>query len=53
MVPAALAATLGAQVAGVSDRREVLRLCLWPAVGAIGVALVLIIWAPQLGKLLL
>lgn len=53
MVPAALAATLGAQVAGVSDRREVLRLCLWPAVGAIGVAMVLIIWAPQLGKLLL
>ena len=32
MVPAALAATLAAKVTGVSDRRQVLRLCIVPAV---------------------
>lgn len=52
MLPAALAATLGAQVAGMPDRGRVLRLCLLPALGAIGVAMALIVWAPQLGRIL-
>lgn len=52
MLPASLAATLGAQVAGVSDRLRVLRLCLLPALAAIGVAMALIVWAPSLGKIL-
>jgi hypothetical protein len=52
MLPAALAATLAARVAGVDDRLKVLRLCILPALAGIAVALGLIAFAPQLGKLL-
>ncbi|MFH1176321.1 MAG: TRAP transporter large permease [Acidobacteriota bacterium] len=52
MLPAALAPTLAAQVAGVSDRRAVLRLCIVPALLAVAVAVLMLIFSPALGKLL-
>ena len=50
MLPAALAATLAAQVTGVSDRRKVLRLCIIPALMAVAVAVLMLIFAPQIGR---
>jgi TRAP-type C4-dicarboxylate transport system permease large subunit len=50
MLPAALAATLAAQVTGVEDRRKVLRLCIVPALLAVGVAVLMLIFAPQIGR---
>ena len=52
MVPAALAATLAAQVTGVRDRRQVLRLCLVPALVAAGVAVVVLVWSSAIGRVL-
>lgn len=52
MLPAALAATLAAKVAGVEDRKKVLRFCLVPALLAIGVAVLMLVFAPQIGRLL-
>ena len=53
MLPAALAATLAASVAGVEDRRRVLRLCVWPAALAVGVAVCALLFAPALGRLVM
>ena len=53
MLPAALAATLAARVAGVEDRRRVLRLCVWPAALAVGVAVCALLFAPALGRLVM
>jgi gluconate:H+ symporter, GntP family len=50
MLPAALAATLAAQVTGVEDRRKVLRLCVWPALLTVAVAVLMLIFAPQIGR---
>jgi gluconate:H+ symporter, GntP family len=50
MLPAALAATLAAQVTGVDDRRKVLRLCILPALLTVVVALLMLIFAPQIGR---
>ncbi len=52
MLPAALAATLAAQAAGVDDRRRVLRLCVVPAAGIVAVALLLLSYSPSLGRLM-
>jgi len=53
MLPAALAATLAARVAGVEDRRRVLRLCALPAALAVGVAVCALLFAPALGRLVM
>jgi gluconate:H+ symporter, GntP family len=50
MLPAALAATLAARVAGVEDRRAVLRLCLLPALLVVTTALAMLVMAPELGR---
>jgi GntP family gluconate:H+ symporter len=50
MLPAALAATLAAQAAGVEDRRGVLRLCVLPAAGVVVVALAMLAFSPALGR---
>ena len=52
MLPAALAATLAAGVAGVPDRRQVLRLCIVPALLAIGTALAALVMSAALGRAL-
>jgi TRAP-type C4-dicarboxylate transport system permease large subunit len=52
MPPAALAATLSAQVAGVDSRRKILRLCVLPALLIVAVGLLMLIFAPQIGRLL-
>jgi len=51
MLPAALAATLAARVAGVEDRRRVLRLCVLPAALVVVVAVCALLFAPALGRL--
>jgi TRAP-type C4-dicarboxylate transport system permease large subunit len=53
MLPAALAATLAARVAGVEDRRRVLRLCALPAALAVAVAVCALLFAPALGRLVM
>jgi TRAP-type C4-dicarboxylate transport system permease large subunit len=50
MLPAALAATLATRVAGLPDRRPVLRLCIAPALAVIAVAVALLAAAPVLGR---
>ena len=50
MLPAALAGTLAARVAGVDDRMRVLRRCLWPAVAAASVAAVVLWFSPSIGR---
>lgn len=52
MLPAALAATLAAQVTGVPDRRRVLRLCIAPALATVAVAVLMLFFSVQLGRLL-
>lgn len=52
MLPAALAVTLATQVAGLGDRRPVLRQCVVPAALVIAMAVAIIQLAPQLGPLL-
>jgi GntP family gluconate:H+ symporter len=53
MLPAALAATLAAQAAGEPDRMRVLRLCIAPAILTIAVAILMLFFAPVLGRWLL
>jgi TRAP-type C4-dicarboxylate transport system permease large subunit len=53
MLPAALAATLAARVAGVDDRRRVLRLCVLPAGLAVAVAVCALLFSPALGRLVM
>jgi hypothetical protein len=53
MLPAAIAATLAARVAGVDDRRLVLRLCVVPALLAIATAVAALLFAPALGRLVM
>ena len=50
MLPAALAATLAAQVTGVADRRQVLRLCVLPALAAVGVAVLMLAYSVEIGR---
>lgn len=50
MLPAALAGTLASQVAGAPDRMRVLRLCFVPALLTIAVAVLMLIYAPNLGR---
>jgi hypothetical protein len=52
MLPAALAATLAAQVAGVDDRRRVLRLCVLPAAAAVAVAILMLVYSAAIGRVL-
>ncbi len=53
MLPAALAATLAAQAAGEPDRMRVLRLCVAPAILTMAVAILILFFAPVLGRWLL
>jgi gluconate:H+ symporter, GntP family len=53
MLPAAIAATLAARVAGVDDRHRVLRLCVLPALLAIATAVAALVFSPALGRLVM
>jgi hypothetical protein len=53
MLPAAIAATLAARVAGVADRMRVLRLCVLPALLAAAAAVLALLFAPALGRLVM
>jgi len=53
MLPAAIAATLAARVAGVADRMHVLRLCLLPALLAMAAAVLALLFAPALGRMVM
>jgi TRAP-type C4-dicarboxylate transport system permease large subunit len=50
MLPAAIAATLAAQVTGVADRYRVLRLCIFPALLTVAVAVLMLIFSAQIGR---
>jgi hypothetical protein len=50
MLPAALAATLAARVAGLDDRRSVLKRCFLPAVGAAATAVAVLLASPFVGR---
>jgi TRAP-type C4-dicarboxylate transport system permease large subunit len=50
MLPAALAATLAARVAGVEDRMLVLRRCVVPALAAMAAAVAVLWFAPAIGR---
>ncbi|HEY3547176.1 MAG TPA: TRAP transporter large permease subunit [Propionicimonas sp.] len=50
MLPAALAPTLAARVAGVADRARVLRRCVWPALAAVAVAVIVLWLSPAIGR---
>jgi len=50
MLPAALAATLAARVAGVDDRRRVLRRCIAPALTAVAVAVLVLFFSQPIGR---
>ncbi|MCU0257322.1 MAG: hypothetical protein MUF60_11345 [Vicinamibacterales bacterium] len=50
MLPASLAATLATQVAGLGDRRPVLRLCLVPALLVIVAGALMLVYAPAIGR---
>ena len=52
MLPAALAATLAAQAAGVADRRRVLRLCVAPALAAVVAAVLMLVFSVAIGRFL-
>jgi GntP family gluconate:H+ symporter len=52
MLPAAVVATIAARVAGVDDRRHVLKLCVVPALLAVAVAVLMLVFSPALGRLL-
>jgi hypothetical protein len=52
MLPAAVAATLAAQVAGAGDRRQVLALCLIPALVSIAAAVLMLVFSPDIGRFL-
>lgn len=50
MLPAAIVATLAARVAGVEDRRLVLRRCVAPAIAAVVVAVLVLLASPAVGR---
>ena len=50
MLPASLAATLATQVAGLGDRRPVLRLCVVPALLVVAVGATLLVAAPLIER---
>ena len=50
MLPAAIAATLAAQVTGVADRYKVLRLCIVPALVTVAAAVLMLIFSAQIGR---
>ncbi len=50
MLPAALAATLATQAAGADNRLRVLRLCILPALLTAGVAILMLVYAPEIGR---
>jgi gluconate:H+ symporter, GntP family len=50
MLPAALAATLAAQVAGVENRMVVLKRCILPALVAAGFAVLMLVFSADLGR---
>lgn len=50
MLPAALAATLATEVAGLPDRRPVLKLCVVPALLVAAAALVMLAFSPEIGR---
>jgi gluconate:H+ symporter, GntP family len=50
MLPAALAATLAAQVTGAGSRYRVLRLCLLPALITAAVAVMMLIYSQEIGR---
>jgi TRAP-type C4-dicarboxylate transport system permease large subunit len=52
MLPAALAATLAARVAGLDDRRAVLKRCLGPALVAAAAAVAVLLASPVIGRIL-
>jgi hypothetical protein len=52
MLPAAIAATLAARAAGVSDRMRVLRLCVVPALVTLAAAAACLVFAPGLGRVM-
>jgi TRAP-type C4-dicarboxylate transport system permease large subunit len=51
MLPAAIAVTLSARAVGLPERRGVLRLCLLPAAALVAVAVLVLAWAPQIGRM--
>ena len=51
MVPAAIAVTLAAQAVGLRERGGVLRLCVVPALGLVGVAVVMLAFGPAIGRM--
>jgi len=53
MLPAAIAATLAARVAGVDDRRRVLKLCALPALLAVATAVAALVFSTALGRLVM
>ena len=53
MLPAAIAATLAARVAGVEDRRRVLKLCALPALLAVATAVAALVFSTALGRLVM
>jgi len=50
MLPAAVAATLAAQMAGIGDRRRVLAMCLLPALLSIAVAVLMLVYSPVIAR---
>ncbi len=52
MLPAALAATLAAQAVGVTDRRRVLALCVLPALAVAAVAVAMLVYSAEIGRIL-
>ena len=52
MLPAALAATLAAQAVGVADRRRVLALCVLPALAVAAVAVAMLVYSAEIGRIL-
>jgi len=51
MLPAALAATLAAQATGVEARGRVLRLCILPAIAVAAVAVCMLLFSTEIGRL--
>jgi TRAP-type C4-dicarboxylate transport system permease large subunit len=52
MLPAALAATLAAQATGVDDRKRVLRLCALPAIAIALVAVIMLLFSTEIGRVM-
>lgn len=50
MLPAAVVPTLAANVTGVEDRWQVLRLCVVPALAAVAVAVAMLVFSPAIGR---